>query len=97
MQIALHASLQGMRRAAERLAETAQIIAGATPAGRVARADPAPAPPRGMPALTAAQAGGGLEGALVDLLIARRAYEANAKTLESNARLQREALLTARA
>jgi hypothetical protein len=96
MQIALHASLQGMRRAAERLAETAQIIAGA-PSGRVARADPAPAPPNGTPALTAAQAGGGLEGALVDLLIARRAYEANAKTLESNARLQREALLTARA
>jgi hypothetical protein len=89
MQVALHASLQGMRRAAERLAETAQIIAGATPAGRVPGAHPAPAPPNGTPALTTAQAAGGLEGALVDILIARRAYEANAKALESNARTGR--------
>lgn len=91
MQVALNASVQGMQRAGERLAEAAAVIA--SPASGVARvADPSPAPPTGNATLTAAQASGDLERALVDTMLARRAYEANAKALETNARMQREAI-----
>lgn len=91
MQIALTASLQGMQRASDRLAGAAAVIAN--PAQGVARAaDPSPAPPAGDAGLTAAQASGEIERALVDSIQARRAYEANAKALEANARLQREAI-----
>jgi hypothetical protein len=91
MQIALTASLQGMQRATDRLGEAAATIAA--PAASPARgADPSPAPPTGSEGLTAAQASGELERAMVDTLIARRAYEANAKALEANAATLREAI-----
>ena len=88
MQIALNASVQGMQRAGERLAEAATVIATPTPASPRA-ADPSPAPPTGNEGLTAAQASGDLERALVDTILARRAYEANARAFESNARTER--------
>lgn len=91
MQVALNASVQGMQRAGERLAEAASVIANPT-AGAARAADPSPAPPTGNATLTAAQASGDLERALVDTILARRAYEANAKALDTNARLQREAI-----
>lgn len=91
MQVALNASVQGMQRAGERLAEAATIIANPTP-GSARAADPSPAPPTGNETLTAAQASGDLERAIVDTILARRAYEANARALETNARLQREAI-----
>ena len=50
-------------------------------------ADPSPAPPSGNQGLTAAQASGDIERAMVDAIQARRAYEANAKALERNAEL----------
>lgn len=91
MQVALTASIQGMQRAGERLAGAASAIATPAPASPRA-ADPSPAPPTGNDVLTAAQASGDLEGAMVDTILARRAYEANAKALDTNARLQREAI-----
>lgn len=88
MQIALNASVQGIQRATERLSEAAAVIA--TPAQGSARgADPSPAPPTGNDALTAAQASGEIERAMVDAIQARRAYEANAKALERNAETER--------
>lgn len=91
MQVALTSSVQGMQRAGDRLAEAAAAIAA--PAASPARgADPSPAPPRGNDGLTAAQASGDIERAMVDTMLARRAYEANAKALERNAALEREAL-----
>ena len=91
MQVALTASVQGMQRATDRLAEAASVIAA--PAASPARgSDPSPAPPSGNEGLTAAQASGDLERAMVDTVLARRAYEANAKALETNAAVQREAL-----
>jgi hypothetical protein len=91
MQVALNASIQGMQRATDRLAEAATVIAA--PAASPARgSDPSPAPPPGNEGLTAAQASGDIERAMVDALQARRAYEANAKALETNAQLQREAV-----
>jgi hypothetical protein len=91
MQIALNASVQGMQRATDRLAEAATVIAA--PAASPARgSDPSPAPPTGNDGLTAAQASGDIERAMVDSIVARRAYEANARALETNASLQREAV-----
>ncbi|WP_198369936.1 hypothetical protein [Roseomonas rosulenta] len=91
MQVALTASLQGMQRATDRVTEAATVIA--TPAATPARgSDPSPAPPTGNEELTAAQASGDLEHALADTILARRAYEANAKAFETNAALQREAI-----
>jgi hypothetical protein len=92
MQVALIASLQGMQRAGERLANAAAAIAAPAPASPRA-ADPSPAPPRGDAGLTAAQASGDLEHALAEILLARRAYEANARALARNAETER-ALLT---
>lgn len=86
MQVALNASVQGMQRASERLADAATIIADPTP-GNARGADPSPAPPSGNQALTAAQASGDLERAMADAILARRAYEANAKALERNTEL----------
>ncbi len=86
MQIALNASVLGMQRASERLADAATIIADPTP-GSARGADPSPAPPSGNQALTAAQASGDLERAMAGTILARRAYEANAKALERNAEL----------
>jgi hypothetical protein len=83
MQVALTLSVQGMQRAGDRLAEAASVIA--SPARG---ADPSPAPPTGNEGLTAAQASGDLERALVDTILARRAYEANAKAFGSNARTE---------
>ncbi len=91
MQIALAASRQGMQRATDRLAGAAETI-GAPPASPARGADPSPAPPRGDAGLTAAQASGDLERALADTLLARRAYEANARAFEANAAIEREAL-----
>ena len=91
MQVALNASVQGMQRATDRLAEAATVIAA--PAASPARgADPSPAPPTGNEGLTAAQASGDIERAMVDTMLARRAYEANARALETNAATQREAI-----
>jgi hypothetical protein len=95
MQVALNASfassVQGMQRATDRMSEAATTIAA--PAASPARgSDPSPAPPTGNEGLTTAQASGDIERALVDTMQARRAYEANAKALETNAQLQREAL-----
>jgi hypothetical protein len=91
MQIALNASVQGLQRASDRLSDAAGVIAA--PAASPARgADPSPAPPTGTEGLTAAQASGELERAMVDTLLARRAYEANARAFETNAALQRETL-----
>jgi hypothetical protein len=91
MQVALNASVQGMQRATDRLAEAATSIAA--PAASPARgSDPSPAPPTGNEGLTTAQASGDIERALVDTMQARRAYEANARALETNAALQREAI-----
>jgi hypothetical protein len=91
MQIALNASVQGMQRAADRLSDAASAIAA--PAASPARgADPSPAPPTGDEGLTAAQASGDLERAMVDTLLARRAYEANARALETNATTERGAV-----
>lgn len=84
MQVALVLSVQGMQRAGERLAQAAEVIASP-----VRGADPSPAPPTGSEGLTAAQASGAMEGALVDAILARRAYEANARAFESNARTER--------
>ena len=88
MQVALNASVQGMQRAGERLADAATILADPTP-GSARAADPSPAPPSGNQALTAAQASGDIERAMVDAIQARRAYEANARALERNAELVR--------
>jgi hypothetical protein len=91
MQVALNASVQGMQRATDRLSDAAATIAA--PAASPARgSDPSPAPPTGNEGLTTAQASGDIERALVDTMKARRAYEANAKALETNAQLQRDAL-----
>jgi flagellar basal body rod protein FlgC len=91
MQVAINASIQGMQRATDRLAEAATVVAA--PAASPARgSDPSPAPPTGNEGLTTAQASGDIERAMVDAMQARRAYEANAKALETNAQLQREAL-----
>lgn len=80
MQVALNASVQGMQRATDRLAEAATVIAA--PAASPARGpDPSPAPPTGNEGLTAAQASGDIERAMVDTILARRAYEANATAL----------------
>ena len=88
MQIALNASVQGIQRATERLSEAAAVIA--TPAQGSARgADPSTAPPIGNESLTAAQASGEMERAMVDAIQARRAYEANAKALERNVETER--------
>lgn len=87
MQIALNASVQGLQRATDRLAEAAAVIA-APSASPTRGADPAPAPPTGNESLTAAQASGDIERALVETILARRAYEANAKAFESNARTE---------
>lgn len=90
MQVALNLSVQGMQRATERLGEAAAVIAA--PAASPARgADPSPAPPTGSHGLTAAQASGDIERAMADTLLARRAYEANARALETNAAVLREA------
>lgn len=83
MRVALNASAQGMRRAAERLAEAAAVIASPVPAG------PSPAPPTGNESLIAVQAGGDVARALVDTILARRAYEANAKVLDRTAEAER--------
>ena len=88
MQIALNASVQGMQRATERLSEAAAAIAAPAP-GSARGVDPSPAPPTGNESLTAAQASGEMERALVDTIQARRAYEANAKALERNAETER--------
>lgn len=91
MQVAPNVSAQGMRRAKDRLAEAAVAIA--TPAQGAARAaDPSPAPPAGNQGLTAAQAIGELERALADSILARRAYETNAKAFERNAEIERALL-----
>jgi hypothetical protein len=91
MQVALNASVQGMQRAGERLADAATVIANPTP-GSARAADPSPAPPTGNETLTAAQASGDLERAMVDTILARRAYEANAKAFERNAEAERALL-----
>jgi len=88
MQIALNASVQGLQRATERMSEAAAMIAAPAPAS-ARGADPSPAPPTGNDALTAAQASGEMERAMVDAIQARRAYEANAKALERNAETER--------
>ena len=88
MQVALNASVQGMQRAGERVADAAAVIANPVP-GSARAADPSPAPPSGNAGLTAAQASGDIERAFVDAVQARRAYEANAKALERNAELVR--------
>jgi len=91
MQVALTASIQGMQRAGERLADAATVIATPAPASPRA-ADPSPAPPTGNDVLTAAQASGDLERAMVDTILARRAYEANARAFERNAEVERALL-----
>jgi flagellar basal body rod protein FlgG len=91
MQVALTTSVQGMQRAAERLGAAAAVIANPTP-GSARAADPSPAPPTGNEGLTAAQASGDLERAMVDSLLARRAYEANAKALDRTAEVERALL-----
>lgn len=91
MQVALNASVHGMQRATERLSAAAAVIADPTP-GSARAADPSPAPPSGDAGLTAAQASGDLERALTDTILARRAYEANAKALERNAETGRALL-----
>lgn len=88
MQIGSASSLQGMQRAGERLDRAAATIASPVPAA-ARGSDPSPAPPSGNQGLTAAQASGDLEGAMVDMIQARRAYEANAKALEINDAVQR--------
>jgi flagellar hook protein FlgE len=90
MQIAFTASVQGLQRASDRLSDAAGMIAA--PAASAARgADPSPAPPTGNEGLTSAQASAELERAIVDTLLARRAYEANARALETNAAMLQEA------
>jgi flagellar basal body rod protein FlgC len=80
-----------MQRATETLDRAAATIAN--PAPEAARgSDPSPAPPSGNQGLTAAQASGDVERAMVDALQARRAYEANAKALERNDEVQRRAI-----
>lgn len=83
MRVALNASVQGMQRAGERLAEAATVIASPVPAG------PSPAPPTGTEGLTAVQASGDVARAVVDTILARRAYEANAKVLARTAEAER--------
>ncbi|HWT11101.1 MAG TPA: hypothetical protein VN329_18155 [Roseomonas sp.] len=91
MQIGSTSAIQGMQRAAERLDRAAATIA--TPQAESARgSDPSPAPPSGNQGLTAAQASGALEAAMVDAVQARRAYEANAKALERQDAIQRRAI-----
>jgi hypothetical protein len=80
MQVAISASVQGMQRAGERMDRAAATIAAPT-AATARGSDPSPAPPTGNEGLTAAQASGEMERALVESLVARRAYEANAKAL----------------
>ena len=91
MQIASTAPIQGMQRATEKLDRAAATIA--SPASETARgSDPSPAPPSGNQGLTAAQASGDIESAMVDALQARRAYEANARALEQKDAIQRRAI-----
>lgn len=91
MQVSPTSSLQGMQRATERLDRAAETIAA--PQAESARGtDPSPAPPRGDPGLTSAQASGDLENAMVEVIQARRAYEANAKALERQDETQRRAI-----
>ncbi|MBR0680106.1 hypothetical protein GXW74_06380 [Roseomonas eburnea] len=91
MQVALNASVQGMQRSAERVDRAAATIASPTP--QSARgSDPSPAPPTGNEGLTTAQASGELERAMADMIQARRAYEANARALERNDEIQRQAI-----
>ncbi|MBW6400081.1 hypothetical protein KPL78_19635 [Roseomonas sp. HJA6] len=83
--------IQGMQRATERLDRAAATIAA--PQVQTARgSDPSPAPPSGNQGLTAAQASGDLESAMVDVIQARRAYEANAKALEQQDALRQRAI-----
>jgi hypothetical protein len=80
MQVAISAPVQGMQRAGDRMDRAAATIAAPT-AATARGSDPSPAPPTGNEGLTAAQASGEMERALVESLVARRAYEANAKAL----------------
>jgi hypothetical protein len=68
------AALRGMRTAATRMEQAAQRISGAAtlPSSRDVTA-----------AFSAQQAASGLPGAALDLLMARRAYEANVVVLRS--------------
>ncbi len=91
MQIGSSAPIQGMQRATEQLDRAAAVIANPVP--ETARgSDPSPAPPAGNQGLTAAQASGDLESAMAGVIQARRAYEANAKALESNDAIRRRAI-----
>lgn len=91
MQVSPTSPIQGMQRATERLDRAAETIAA--PQVETARGtDPSPAPPTGDQGLTAAQASGDLESAMVDVIQARRAYEANAKALEQQDAMRRKAL-----
>ena len=91
MQIGSAAPIQGMQRASERMDRAAATIA--SPAPQSARgSDPSPAPPTGNQGLTAAQASGEQERAMVDAMQARRAYEANARALERQDAIERRAI-----
>lgn len=91
MQVSPTSLIQGMQRATERLDRAAETIAA--PQVESARgSDPSPAPPTGDEGLTAAQASGDVESAMVDVLQARRAYEANVKALEQQDAMRRKAI-----
>ena len=91
MQIGSASSVQGLQRAAERLDRAAATIA-APQVDSARGSDPSPAPPSGNQGLTAAQASGDLEAAMVDVIQARRAYEANARALERQDAIERRAV-----
>jgi len=91
MQLSPVSSLQGLQRASDRLGQAAATIAA--PQAEAPRgSDPSPAPPSGNQGLTTAQASGDVESAVVDVIQARRAYEANAKALEQQDALRRQAI-----
>ena len=91
MQLSPVSSLQGLQRASDRLERAAATIA-APQADSPRGSDPSPAPPTGSPGLTTAQASGDVESAAVDVIQARRAYEANAKALEQQDAVRKQAI-----
>jgi hypothetical protein len=91
MQIGSASSIQGMQRASERMDRAAATIASPAPAS-ARGSDPSPAPPSGDQGLTSAQASSEVEHAMADAIQARRAYEANARALERQDAIQRQAI-----
>jgi hypothetical protein len=85
---AIAASLRGAQAATDRLANSAESIAGAA-AESTRGAEIAPAPPTGNAALVGLQEGASIETALVDQRQAQRAYQANVTALRTADELQK--------